>query len=557
MTDKKGPRKKDGKPSDKPPDPMPLLVFKGRRAKATYLTQEITGYRGNPFIEALPPILTEDEVMEALAYYPPYDEGERQMPSHLRLHLIQSALQLFAPLPIHLDLERRFSRMIRASYQLRNPMSRDFWQHAAEGVESLESSTKVVGNRARPSPLGFTIIGFPGVGKSTSVESVLSVYPQVIYHGRYNERDFTHAQVVWLKLECPHDGSIKGLCLNFFQAIDDILGTNYEVNYAGGRRTVDEMLPQMARVAANHGIGVLVIDEIQRLSHAKSGGDKRMLNFFVQVANTIGVPVVLVGTNAAKTILSGEFHQIRRGTGQGDLVWDRMEEGMWVAKDDEEGKPGVWQLLLESLWTYQYVRTSCPLTEELSHALYEETQGITDFAAKVYMLAQVRAIVTGEEAVTADIIKSVALDSLRQAQKVLDALRRGDLGSVTDIEDVHPIRIDAYIKQAQKQLPKTKEAASAEAGSEEIADGTEGPPEISVTTSETPQPLQAVSEEAVPKPRKKKPRRNKKSGDAAFEKGDLRGEAAGGVESGTPANESLLKAGLIQPATEYLDEEAA
>lgn len=537
-------------PSDKRPESMPLLVFKGRRAKASYLSQEITGYRGNPFIEALPPILTEDEVMEALAYYPNYDKAERRLPSHVRLHLIQSALQLFAPLPIHLDLERRFSRMIRASYQQRNPLSRDFWRDVAEGIESLESSTAVVGNRPRPSPLGFTIIGFPGVGKSTSVESILSLYPQVIYHSRYGDRDFTHAQIVWLKLECPYDGSIKGLCLNFFQAIDDILGTNYEANYTGGRRTVDEMLPQMARVAANHGLGVLVIDEIQRLSHAKSGGAKRMLNFFVQVANTIGVPVVLVGTYAAKAILSGEFHQIRRGTGQGDLVWDRMEEGAWVPKKNKKSKPGVWQLFLESLWTYQYVRNECPLTEELSHMLYEQTQGITDFAAKVYMLAQVRAIVRGEESVTADIIKSVACDSLRQAQKVLDALRRGDLNSVTDIEDVHPIRIDHYIKQAQKQLPETKGTAKAEGAAE-------AHPEISVTTSDTPQPPQADVGEAAPKPRRRKPRLDKKSGAAAFEKGDLRGEAADGVESGTPANESLQKAGLIQSANEFLDEEAA
>lgn len=548
-------RKSSDKPSDLPPDPMPLLVFKGRHARATYLSQVITGYRGNPFIEALPPILTEDEVMEALAYYPDLDEGERQLASHLRLHLIQSALQLFAPLPVHLDLERRFSRMLRAGYQLRNPISPDFWREVREGIEALTSSTAIVGNRPRPSPLGFTIIGFPGVGKSTSVESVLSLYPQVIHHSRYGERDFTHAQIVWLKLECPHDGSIKGLCLNFFQAIDDILGTNYEANYAGGRRTVDEMLPQMARVAANHGLGVLVIDEIQRLSHAKSGGAKRMLNFFVQVANTIGVPVVLVGTYAAKAILSGEFHQMRRGAGQGDLVWDRMEEGVWVSEDDEESKPGVWQLFLESLWPYQYVRTPSPLTEDLSHTLYEETQGITDFAAKVYMLAQVRAIVRGEEAVTADIIKSVARDSLRQAQKVLDALRRGDLKSVTDVEDIHPIRISDFIKEAQKKLPPTRAAAGA--GAEGDAGGEAVAPAVSVTTSDTPQPLQAVEEAAAAKRPKRKPRQAKKGEAIAFEKGDLRGEAAGGVESGTPAGESLRRAGHIQPAGEYLGEEEA
>lgn len=49
----------------------------------------------------------------------------------------------------------------------------------------------------------------------------------------------------------------------------------------------------MALVAANHHLGVLVIDEIQRLNLAKSGGAEKMLNFFTQLVNSVGVPVVI------------------------------------------------------------------------------------------------------------------------------------------------------------------------------------------------------------------------------------------------------------------------
>ena len=400
-----------------------ILTGQGRHTVASYLDQEIVGYQGNPFIEALPCIMTEDEVIEAIARYPSYDESERRLPSHMRLHTIWNALQFFAPLPVHIDLEQRFSRMIRIGYQMRNPMVRGFWRDLDDKSKSLDLSTRMVPNCAHSTPLGFTIIGFPGVGKSTSVEAVLSLYSQVIYHGSYRDRGFNVAQIVWLKLECPHDGSIKGLCKNFFQAIDDLLGTKYEWNYASRHHTTDDLLPKMARVAAIHGLGVLVIDEIQRLSRAKSGGAEKMLNFFVQLTNSIGVPVVLVGTYKARSVLSGEFHQVRRGTGQGDLVWDRMEEGDWVEEADAGTKPGIWQLFLESLWPYQYVGKPCALKRELSHVLYEEAQGITDFAAKIYMLAQVRAISTAttseDEIITADVIRSVARDSLKQAQPVL------------------------------------------------------------------------------------------------------------------------------------------
>jgi hypothetical protein len=433
----------------KPTTPTPsFLICRGAQTRAEYIEPDTPIYKGNPFIEALPPVLDEDQAIKCLARYPDYDDSERLLPNHVRLHMIQNALHFFAPLPVHLDLEQRVSRMIREGYRVRNPMEPGYWHVTSNKLKSYEhlaSSSHIRGNDARPLPHGFTMIGVPGVGKSTSLEAVLSLYPQVIFHGQYKGRDLTRAQIVWLKLEAPFDSSTKGICLSFFQAVDDILETSYERNYTSSRRT-EELLLKMARVAANHGLGVLVIDEIQRLSYAKSGGAEKMLNFFVQLSNTIGIPVVLVGTFKARKILSGAVHQIRRGAGQGDMVWDRMPEGKWVAGS---GVPGVWQLFLESLWRYQYMRTPCPLSAELAHALYEETQGITDFAAKVFMLAQARAITTsidGTEQLTRQIIKSVAADSLRQAQPVLRALRLGDTDALNEYEDMRHIDVNPYLR---------------------------------------------------------------------------------------------------------------
>jgi hypothetical protein len=285
--------------------------------------------------------------------------------------------------------------------------------------------------------VGFTLLGISGVGKTTAVEAILSLYPQVILHRHYHGQNFNWVQVVWLKLDCPFDGSTRGLCMNFFQAMDSILGTQYFDRYGRrGRATTDEMMPHMGRVCSIHGLGVLVIDEIQHLSEAKSGGSNKMLNFFVQLVNTVGVPVIQVGTYKALSLLTGEFRQARRGTGQGDLVWDRMIEN------------DVWQLFVESLWRYQYVRHPTLLTPELSHVLYDVSQGITDFAVKAYLLAQIRAITTGEECVRENLIRSVAADSFRLANPVLSALRRGDMQALLHVEDVHPIRLDSYVQNA-------------------------------------------------------------------------------------------------------------
>jgi hypothetical protein len=421
----------------------------------------------------------------------------------------------------------------------RNPVANDFPRNLNARCATLPPSSALVSNSARSLPLGFTITGFPGVGKSMSVETALSLYPQVIYHSRYANRDFNVAQLVWLKLECPFDGSPRGLCLNFFNALDQILGTNYEFNYGGARHTSDQLIPKMARLTALHGLGVLVIDEINRLSGLK-GAAMRLLSFFVQLTNSMGMPIVLVGTYKAKQVLAGEFHQIRRGTGQGDLVWDRMEESDWI---DSESEPqvqiGVWQLLLEQLWTYQYTRVRCPLTKELSHVLYEETQGITDFAAKVYMLAQIRAIVSArtpdEEIITPDIIRSVARDSLKQAQPVLAALRRGSMEDLLDVPDVHPIRIDKFIQQAQNELRKKPLALVSE-----------------------PDTSQVISYGETKPKRKRRKQKSKHSSKTKtqqqFEALDLRAASAQVASANGSIYENLKEGEQLADANEYLDE---
>jgi hypothetical protein len=354
-------------------------------------------------------------------------------------------------MPVHFELEQRFSRIIRAGYQGRNPLERGFRQEMAQRLETKTYLTQRL-NQTRSQ--GFTLLGVSGIGKTTAIEAVLSLYPQVILHNEYAGQPFNHLQVVWLKLDCPHDGSVRGLCLNFFQAMDSLLETRYYAYYArNGRATTDEMLPAMARVSAIHSVGVLVMDEIQHLNEAYSGGASRTLNFFVQLVNTVGMPVVLVGTPKAQAILTGEFRQARRGAGQGDLVWNRMPED------------AIWQLFVKTLWIYQFTRQATPLTPALSHMLYDETQGITDLAVKVYMLAQFRAMTTEKEKLTEAILHSVAVDSLRLAQPVLAALRSGDKLKQGQFEDIQPLDIEPYLQEAlaHAQQRQSEQPASPQA----------------------------------------------------------------------------------------------
>ncbi|QAS59592.1 hypothetical protein EI377_01535 [Clostridium septicum] len=70
---------------------------------------------------------------------------------------------------------------------------------------------------------------------------------------------------------------------------------------------------------------VLIIDEIQHLSRTKSGGADKMLNFFTTLVN-VGVPIIMVGTMAARDILQSDFRMARRNLGvDGNVIWDRLK----------------------------------------------------------------------------------------------------------------------------------------------------------------------------------------------------------------------------------------
>jgi hypothetical protein len=409
---------------------------------AIYSPQIVQDYESNPLIEALPPIFTEEEVIEQISVFPPFDEKERSLNANYRFHCVQRLFQYFQPFEKHLDLEQRISRAIRQGYLQRNPMKKEEVMRVHESYQAIKEGKflKSYQTEAKRTAAGFTIIGLSGIGKSTAIERVLSFYPQIIKHHEYQGKPFIFTQISWMKLDCPFDGSLKGLCMSFFAELDRLLGSNYLNKFGSQKNTTDLMLQRMAHLASLHGIGLLIIDEIQHLSLSKSGGSDKMLNFFVTLVNTIGIPVLLVGTNKAISVLQSEFRQARRGSGQGDMVWSQMP------KDES------WELFVEGMWEYQWTTNYTPLTSEFSDLIYDESQGILDIAVKLFMLSQVRAIATGEEKLSKQIIKQVANDSLRLVQPMLKALRSGIPSEIAKYEDIHPIDIDEEIEKYKASI---------------------------------------------------------------------------------------------------------
>lgn len=417
-----------------------MQIRPGIIEEAVYKEQSISEYSNNPLIEALPPIWSKGEIIERLYCYPSYDKNERKLDARYRLHICRRLSQYFQVLPIHIDLENRISCMIRQGYIARNPFDRNFTVGLNQVSDMVNNRNIDDVNRGvfSSTGLGLTVIGEPGMGKTISIQRVLSTYPQIILHSQYKGKAFNQYQITWLKLDTPHDGSIKGICLDFLMKVDGILKTSY---YNSSRNlATNALLPIVCQIAYRTCMGLIAIDEIQNLC-MRGSGSEACLNFFMTLMN-IGIPVILIGTNKAMTILQNQFRQARRSMGQGMVCFERIK-----SKDDKS-----WLLFTEGLLSYQWIRKPFNCFNDISDALYEESQGILDVASKLYLSSQVKSIVTNKEEITPYLIKQTAKEHLTLIKPMLDALKTGNPNKIALYDDIVPINLDEFISQQESQI---------------------------------------------------------------------------------------------------------
>jgi len=418
----------------------------GRIPTAVYADHVLEEYANNPLISALPPIYSTKEAATLLRDKPKFNEEEKYLDGHIRVHAIARLLRsFFQPLKHHLQLEQKLSLIIRQGYIGRNPESGDFYSHLQNGYERIlqgDLSAKIFDD-ASSTATSLSLFGCSGCGKSRTLERITKSYPQAIFHPDYNI-----TQVTYLKLECPINGDLDELCINFFNAIDKVLHSRYSQSHGKKKIGSVRLLANMCQIANQHALGVLIIDEIQNLSEARSGGAEKMHNFFVTLANAIGVPVVQVGTHKARKFFQRTLRTARRVTGFGSLLWDR------VPNDNQ------WSALLKQLWKYQWLQRAEPLTEQLEQTMYELTQGVMDFVVKLFVLAQARAIVTKAERITSQLLIQVFNDEFKPVIPMLEALKSGNPSLIKEFDDLLMPEVEnkllEIVQDIEQQLPVTE-----------------------------------------------------------------------------------------------------
>lgn len=423
--------------------------------------QGLEEYDTNQYICALPDLQPFGEVVEQLAVDFHFDESERNYEPHLRLHAVMRLSRFFSPLSQHLALQSSIMLALRQGYIGRQPNTPGYEACRKASLARINKDEAHQDRREQSKACSFAFLGCSGTGKSYSVRRILKSIDQVIVH----VEPATIFQVVWLLVECPHKGNLRGLCLRILGALDDALGTTtYRTDYGSGRHTVEEMLVNIQQLFTIHAVGILIIDEIQNLREARQPDKSAIQKFFVLLVNSVGVPVIPVGTLGAASVFDSVFSDARRASGLGSIIWYPLPRGS-DANDE-------WPDFVRQLWRGQWTVNPTPLTHEILEALYEETQGVLDLVVILYMLCQLQLIqltaiksIDGstfelDETITTDLIRSVALEKFQLVRPLLNALRSGDASALADFDDLLEFHESLETeRQGLMSLPATRRIA--------------------------------------------------------------------------------------------------
>lgn len=362
-----------------------------RWEQAIYNRAILPEYQGNPLIEALHPKVSDDEVIDKFCNYPELSPDVRHSLSPLeREDYLLRIDDLRQPLPKYIDCFRAIERAIKSGYSAKNPLTPTTAQYLHYPVNERPNIEPRTGYFV-PKGKGITLIGDSGLGKTCMLEQVLGYFPHVIEHSEYNGRKLGFKyQVVWVKVDCPRDSSVRELCEEILFSLDSAMR---HVRTTPGT-TIPKLLIQIEQKIKSSHLGILVIDEMQNLQFKRTGGENNLLKFLHQLVNKLGVPLLFCANPPFDDSLALTLKNARRAESGGTIFMEALQR-------DSIG----WECFIAELWDLQWTNVETALTDELNDKIYELSLGNIDMACRIYCEAQRLVIGTDDETISSEVLE--------------------------------------------------------------------------------------------------------------------------------------------------------
>ncbi|ENM6584228.1 ATP-binding protein [Vibrio alginolyticus] len=374
---------------------------------AIYKDVILPEHQGNPLIEALPTKKAWERVMENFCNYPDYSEEIADHPDPLvRDEYLNRIEEIRQPLTDYYECFRAVERSIKKGYSAKNPLSPTTTQYLHYLVDERPDVKPRTGF-FQPKGDGLTLIGESGVGKTSMIEQVMGYFPNVIVHESYQGQPLEfRKQVVWIKVDCPSNSSVRDLCEEILSTLD--LTLDREKTRPAG--TIGALIRQLEQCIKSSFLGMLVIDEMQNLKFKRAGGENNLLRFLHRLVNKLGVPLFFVANPPFDQSLIKELKAARRAE-------SGYHHTMSVLARDSVS----WNAFIVQLWNYQWTNVHTDLTDELNDALHLLSVGNIDMASRTYREAQRLVIGSDDERITPATLSAgnaVACGLSRQTEEV-------------------------------------------------------------------------------------------------------------------------------------------
>ena len=173
----------------------------------------------NPFLAAMPEMLPRNEFLSAIRSTPGLPHSLPQMSPEERRQSLPMLASLFVPMHYMYAVYDQLYRAIRETYTTRTTMEE------IEQINALFCNNKTVSYATQAT--SSSVLGVPGIGKTSTIRRALETMRQVIEHTEYMGQPFYCKQILYLRIECPSDCSVKTLALNLLSALDRAIGSDY------------------------------------------------------------------------------------------------------------------------------------------------------------------------------------------------------------------------------------------------------------------------------------------------------------------------------------------
>ena len=342
------------------------------------------GNSGNPYLDAMPDMLSPEQFARGIASYPPIPHGLSEMSPEERRGLLPSLASIYVPMPYQYAIYDTLYRAISMTYRTADVVE------STRAINAYYCSQST--NYATQADSG-SILGVPGCGKTATVRRCLSTMPQVVEHMEYQGQPCYCKQVMWLHVECPSDCSVKTLGFGIMAALDRAIGSKYLQSTQGLRSaSASAIAVQTKNLLTNHHVGLLVVDEIQNavLTARKNRQEKPLLRFLVELTNETMTSIYFIGTPVAEELFVSQEHLKRR------------TRGIRLAPFKPDG---AYLDFVRKIWPYQYTAQVAPLTTSIGNKLYDCSGGIPAYVIKIFAEAQAQALLIGCSSINEKVIQ--------------------------------------------------------------------------------------------------------------------------------------------------------